>query len=224
MPISDWPAQERPREKLLLNGAHTLSDADLLAIFLRTGIRGKTAVDLAMDLLNGYGGLRPILLADQQRFCRSPGLGVAKYALLKATLEMSRRHLQETLNLGEGLASPADTRRFLAAHLRDYPHEVFACLFLDNRHRVIKFQELFHGTVNGASVYPREIVKWALSHNATAVIFAHNHPSGVTEPSRADQVLTKRLAEALSLVEVRVLDHFIVGDGEVFSFAERGLI
>ncbi|MEW5757513.1 MAG: DNA repair protein RadC [Pseudomonadota bacterium] len=224
MAITDWPAHERPREKLLLRGPQALSDAELLAIFLRTGIPGKTAVDLARDLLSEYGGLRSLLEADQKTFCRGAGLGQAKYVQLQAVLEMGRRHLHATLERGEGLNSPEDTRRYLTARLRHYPHEVFACLFLDNRHRVLCFEELFRGTIDGAAVYPREVVKRALGHNAAAVILAHNHPSGVAEPSRADQEITRRIREALQVVDIRVLDHFVVGDTEAVSFAERGLL
>jgi DNA repair protein RadC len=223
MAITDWPADERPREKLLTRGAAALSDAELLAIFLRTGVAGKTAVDLARDLLAGFGGLRPLLQADLKTFCAARGLGGAKYAQLQAVLEMGRRHLSETLARGDALSSPGDTRRFLSARLRGYPFEVFACLFLDTRHRVIAFEELFRGTIDGASVHPREVVRRALAHNAAAVILAHNHPSGVAEPSRSDEAITRRLCEALGLVDVRVLDHVVVGD-DLVSFAERGLL
>jgi DNA repair protein RadC len=222
--IRDWPSNERPREKLLSRGAAVLSDAELLAIFLRTGIAGKTAVDLARDLLADFGGLRPLLEADRQHFCRRIGLGEAKYALLQAVMELARRHLQEQLQRDDILENPDVTREFLASRLRHLPYEVFACLFLDNRHRVIDFEEMFHGTIDGASVHPREIVRRALHHNAAAIIFAHNHPSGIAEPSRADVQLTRRLVDALTLVDVRVLDHFVVGDGNGVSFAERGLI
>lgn len=224
MAITDWPIQERPREKLLQRGADALSDAELLAIFLRTGVAGKTAVDLARELLNEYGGLRPLLEAEQKRFCKSLGLGNAKFALLKAVLEMGKRHLRETLDRGVSLQNPEQTSAYLTAQLRGYQHEVFACLFLDNRHRIIQFDKLFHGTINGASVHPREVVKQALHHNAAAVILAHNHPSGVAEPSQADQHLTQQLKQALDLVDVRVLDHIIVGDGETVSMAERGML
>lgn len=222
MSIKDWPEDDRPREKLLSRGPQALSDAELLAIFLRTGVAGKSAVDLARELLTEFGGLRALLTAERSRFCRAAGLGEAKYAQLQAVTEMARRHLGETLRRGEPLTDPAASRRYLIARLRDLAHEVFACLFLDNRHRVIAFEELFRGTLDGASVHPREVVKRALSHNAAAVILAHNHPSGVAEPSGADRLLTRRLAEALNLVEVRVLDHFVVGDGYGVSFAERG--
>lgn len=224
MAIRDWPAAERPREKLLQRGAEALSDAELLAIFLRTGVVGVSAVDLARQLIADFGGLRPLLEADCKNFCRHKGLGEAKYVQLQATLELGRRHLFATLQRGDALTSPDDTRRYLTACLRGYGHEVFAALFLDNRHRVIAFEELFSGTIDGASVHPREVVKRALSHNAAALILAHNHPSGVAEPSRADESITRRLREALGLVEIRVLDHLIVGDGEIVSLAERGLI
>lgn len=223
MRITDWPMEERPREKLLLRGSEALSDAELLAIFLRTGIRGKTAVDMSRDLLENFQGLRQLLKADQATFCAHNGLGPAKYAQLQAVLEMARRYLFETLQRGESLCSPEETRQFLSSKLRDYCHEVFAVLFLDQRHRVIKFEEMFMGTIDGASVYPREVVKKALEYNCAAVIFAHNHPSGVAEPSQADERITKRLKAALGLVDIRVLDHFVVGD-EVVSFAERGLL
>lgn len=223
MAITDWPAEERPRDKLLSRGPQALTDAELLAIFLRTGVTGKTAVDLARELLDGFGGLRALLKADRGSFCAHKGLGEAKYAQLQAVLEMARRHLFETVKRGEPLTRAQDTRNYLAARLRDYPHEVFACLFLDNRHRVIEFEELFRGTVDGASVHPREVVKRALHHNAAAVILTHNHPSGVSEPSQSDQRITQRLKDALALVDIRVLDHIVVGDESV-SFAERGLI
>jgi len=224
MPITDWPVDERPREKLLARGPESLSDAELLAIFLRTGRRGRTAVDLARELLARFGGLRQLLAADRDTLCAVPGLGEAKYTQLVAALEISRRHLEARLPRGEPLQSPRDTLAFLQASLRDRPYEVFCCLFLDNRHRVLAFEELFRGTLNGTAVYPREIVKRAMALNAAAVILVHNHPSGVAEPSRADEVLTERLKEALSLIEVRVLDHIVVGDGEAVSFSERGLI
>ncbi|MFP4683097.1 MAG: RadC family protein [Ectothiorhodospira sp.] len=223
MPITDWPAQERPREKLLARGPQALSDAELLAIFLRTGVAGRTAVDLARDLLSRFGGLRPLLQADLKAFCDARGLGTAKYAQLQAVLEMGRRHLSEQLQRGDAITSPDHTRHYLAARLRDHPFEVFACLFLDNRHRVLAFEELFRGTIDGASVHPREVVRRALHHNAAALIVAHNHPSGVAEPSASDEAITRRLKEALALVDIRVLDHIIVGDTLV-SLAERGVL
>jgi len=224
MPITDWPPAERPREKLLSRGPETLSDAELLAIFLRTGRAGLTAVDLARDLISQYGSLRALFATECQALCANPGLGRAKVAQLLAALEIGRRHLAEVLTRGAALESPRDTRDYLTARLRDLDREVFCGLFLDNRHRVLAFEELFAGTLNGTAVYPREVMRRALKHNAAAVIFAHNHPSGVAEPSRADEVLTQRLKEALSLVDIRVLDHFVVGDGEMVSFSERGLL
>jgi len=222
MAISDWPEMERPREKLLTHGAQVLSDAELLAIFLRTGVKGKSAVDLARELLSDFGNLRSLLTADLNTFCQSHGLGSAKFAQLQAVLEMAKRHLAQELERGDALNSPQLTQRYLLSQLRDRSHEVFACLFLDNQHRVIRYQELFHGTLDGAAVYPREVVKQALSVGAAAVILAHNHPSGVAEPSRSDRAITDRLAEALGLMDIRVLDHLVVGDGYCVSFAERG--
>lgn len=224
MAISDWPEDERPREKLVCKGPRALSDAELLAIFLRTGVSGKTALDLARDLLSASGGLRPLLDASQAEFCRVRGTGTAKYVQIQAALELGRRYLEATLKRSDILSCPADTRAYLSSRLRSLPYEVFACLFLDNRHRVISFEEMFRGTIDGASVHPREVVKRALEHNAAAVILAHNHPSGIADPSRADELLTERLKAALALVEIRVLDHFIIGDGEIVSLAERGLL
>jgi len=224
MPISEWPVAERPREKLLMRGPEALSDAELLAIFLRTGVTGKTAVDLARELLAEFGSLRGLLTAKQDAFCSAPGLGAAKYAQMQAVLEMGRRYLAENLQRGEALSSSLDTKEYLQSRLRDRKEEVFCCLFLDNRHRILAFEELFNGTLNGATVYPREVVKRALEHNAAALIFAHNHPSGIAEPSHADKLLTTRLKEALALVDIRVLDHLVVGDGEVVSFSEQGLL
>jgi DNA repair protein RadC len=224
MAIKDWPAGERPRERLLSDGPLSLSDAELLAIFLRTGSRGRSAVDLARELLQRFGGLRPLLCADREEFCSLPGLGDAKFAQLQAVLEMGRRHLGERLARGTALTSPDDTARYLLARLRDHRHEVFAVLFLDNRHRVLAFEELFHGTIDGASVHPREVVRRALHHNAAALILSHNHPSGVAEPSDADLRITERLRQAMALIDVRVLDHLIVGDGECCSLAGRGLV
>ncbi|MGH8336245.1 MAG: RadC family protein, partial [Gammaproteobacteria bacterium] len=195
MAINDWPLAERPREKLLARGPQALSDAELLAIFLRTGARGKTAVDLARELLVEFDGLRGLLAAERGRLCSAHGLGPAKYAQLQAILEMARRHLGEALRRGNPLTDPAATRQYLITRLRDLPQEVFCCLYLDNRHRVIAFEELFHGTLDGASVHPREVLRKALSHNAAALIFAHNHPSGVAEPSDADRRLTQRLKD-----------------------------
>lgn len=222
MSITDWPADERPREKLLLRGAAVLSDAELLAIFLRTGVVGCTAVDLARDLLTRFGGLRALLKASRGDFCAAHGLGDAKYAQLQAVMEIARRHLAEALYDRTALADPAATREFLRLKLRDLDHEVFCALFLDSQNRVLGFETLSVGTINSASVYPREVVKRALQAQAAAVIFAHNHPSGVAEPSTADRTLTNRLRDALALVDIRVLDHFVVGEGSPVSFAERG--
>lgn len=224
MAIKDWPADERPREKLLQRGAASLSDAELLAIFLRTGCAGKSAVDLSRDLLIQFGGLRSLLSAGQSAFCEGQGLGLAKFAQLQAVLEMARRHLAEQLEKGDALTSVAAVRAYLTHQLRHRQQEVFCALLLDNQHRLLQFLELFNGTIDGASVYPREVVKTVLAHNAAAVIFAHNHPSGVAEPSQADRAITDRLQKALSLVDVRVLDHLVVGEGEAVSFAERGWI
>ena len=210
MSIRDWPAAERPREKLLEQGAAALSDAELLAIFLRTGVAGKSAVDL--------------LESDLTLFSTHLGLGPAKFAQLQAVLEMARRHLAERIRRDSALESPQAVRDYLKARLRHEPHELFACLFLDAKHRALAFEVLFHGTIDGASVYPRQVVKRALAQNAAAVILTHNHPSGVAEPSQADRQLTRRLTDALALIDVRVLDHFIVGDGEPLSMAEHGWI
>lgn len=224
MGIKNWPADERPREKLLEKGAAFLSDAELLAIFINTGIKGKSAVDLARELLQSFGGLRPLLSASRTEFCAHLGLGPAKFALMQAMLEMSHRYLEAELKRGEGLTSPEAAGRYLKLQLRDLPHEVFALLLLDSQHRVLHFEVLFRGTLDSASVYPREVVKLVLAHNAAAVIMAHNHPSGIAEPSRADELITRRLKEALACVDVRVLDHLIIGDGEPVSFATRGLL
>ncbi|MCB1761010.1 MAG: DNA repair protein RadC [Gammaproteobacteria bacterium] len=224
MTIRTWPKDERPREKLLSRGAAALSDAELLAIFLRTGIPGRSAVALARDLLARYGGLRALLGSEHDRFCANPGVGSAKYAQLQAALEIGRRHQWEALTRETTLTSPEQTRRYLQSRLGDHPQEVFAALFLDNRHRVIAYEELFRGTIDGASVHPREVVRRVLHHNAAATIFAHNHPSGVAEPSQADQRITQRLRDALALVDVRLLDHIVVAAGCSVSMAEAGLI
>lgn len=224
MAIKDWPQLERPREKLLSVGPGTLSDAELLAIFLRSGIRGKNAVELARDLLVHFGGLRQLLEAEQDALCAAEGVGEASFAQFQAVLELGRRHLLQNLQRDNVLTSPERTRHYLTSHLRACQQEVFLCLFLDSRHAVIVCEELFYGTIDGASVYPREVVKRALKHNAAALILAHNHPSGVAEPSQADVRITERLKAALALVDIRVLDHMVVGDGEVVSMAERGLL
>ena len=224
MAIRDWPAAERPRERLAELGAAALSDAELLAIFLRTGVTGKSAVDLARELLNRFGNLTQLVAASESDFCETKGMGQAKYVQLQAVLEMSRRALKEELQRGDALNSPRAVRDYLQLLLGGRHQEVFLVLFLDTQHRVIASEELFHGTLSQTSVYPREVVKRALAHNAAAVILAHNHPSGVAEPSQSDQLLTDALKQALSLVDVRVLDHFVVAMGKTLSFAEKGLI
>ncbi|MBY0499742.1 MAG: DNA repair protein RadC [Nitrosomonas sp.] len=224
MAITNWPVSERPREKLLQKGASTLSDTELLAIFLRTGISGKSAVDLARELLLHFGSLTNVFAASQSNFCQLPGMGMAKYAQLQAILEMARRALGEELKCGNAMNSPRLVRDFLRLSLANKQHEVFIGIFLDAKNHAIATEELFSGTLTQASVYPREIIKRALYHNAAAVIFAHNHPSGIAEPSHADKVLTQSLKQALSLVDVQVLDHFIVGNGTALSFSEHDLI
>lgn len=224
MSIRNWPEGERPREKLVELGPTALSEAELLAILLRSGVRGQSALDVARSLLVEFGSLRGLLTAERARVCERRGLGPARYAALQASLELARRHYQELMMVGSALANPGATREFLRMRLRDLPYEVFCCVFLDNRHRVIAFEELFRGTIDGASVHPREVVRQALARNAAAVILAHNHPSGLAEPSHADELITRRLKEALGLVDIRVLDHLVVGDGVCESFAERGLL
>jgi DNA repair protein RadC len=215
---------ERPREKLLARGAQALSDAELLGVLLGSGVRGCSAVELARTLIGDFGSLRELMNAERARFDSRRGIGPARYAVLKAALELARRHFREALRVGPALAAPETTRSFLLAQLRDRPYEVFCCLYLDNRHRLLAFEELFRGTIDRAGVHPREVLRQTLAHNAAAVIFAHNHPSGVLEPSQADELITRRLRDALALIDVRVLDHFIIGDGSCFSFTEHGLI
>jgi DNA repair protein RadC len=224
MSITDWPVGERPREKLLQRGASALSDAELLAIFLRTGVVGKSAVDLARELLARFGNLTRMFAASEKEFCQIHGMGQAKFVQLQAVLEMSRRALQEEMRSGDALNSPAAVRNYLQLLLRGREQEVFMVIFLDAQHRVTASEELFHGTLTQTSVYPREVVKRALALNAAAVIFAHNHPSGVAEPSQSDRVLTDALKQALQLVDVRVLDHFVVAGAGCFSFAENGML
>ena len=224
MSIRDWPESERPREKLLAQGTQSLSDAELLAVLFGTGSRGTSAVALGQDLLMRFGSLRALLLARPDDCLATAGLGARRYGILQASLELARRHYREALKTGPALEAPQATRNFLVAQLRDRPYEVFCCLHLDNRHRLIAFDELFRGTIDGASVHPREVVKQALSRNAAAVILAHNHPSGVAEPSQADELITARLRDALALVDIRVLDHLVVGDTRCLSFAEQGLL
>ncbi len=223
MAICDWPEQERPREKLWAQGAASLSDAELLAILLRTGCRGRSAVEMARDLVTSFGGLRALLRADPRRLRRQTGLGLAKVTQLQAVMEIARRQLMEDLKRGATIESPGMAGPYLTARMRDYDREVFACIFLDSRHRIIIYEELFSGTLDCAQIHPREVVRRALDHNAAAVILAHNHPSGLAEPSQADRDMTRRLKDALKVVGVRVLDHLVVGDGEPVSLAALGL-
>lgn len=226
MAIRDWPASERPRERLALQGAEALSDAELLAIFLRVGIRGKSAVDLARELLASFDGdLARLAAAGTKDLARLPGIGPAKAAQLAAALELARRALAGSLKVKDAMVSPQAVRDWLRLSLGNLQHEVFVALWLDAQNRLIANEELFRGTLTQTSVYPREVVKRALAHNAGAVILAHNHPSGLAEPSRADEILTSSLKQALALIDVKLLDHFIVtGGAEPLSFAERGLI
>lgn len=224
MAIKDWPASERPRERLLQHGPQALSEAELLAVFLRTGTPGSSVVDLARGALERFGGLNGLLGAPQAALLELPGFGPAKYAQLQAVLELARRALREDVRRDTLLNSPARVRDYLRLALGPLAHEVFMGLFLDAQNRLLAADELFRGTLTQTSVYPREVVKHALRHNAAAVIFAHNHPSGVAEPSRADELLTQALKDALSLVDVRVLDHLIVGGNATVSLAERGLV
>lgn len=224
MAITDWPEGERPREKLLANGIGALSDAELLAIFLRVGVQGKSAVDLSRDLLNTFGSLTGIFAADLAQICQIHGMGESKYCQLQAIFEMSRRALDEELQLADSLNAPEKVRDYLTLTLGSLPREVFMVLFVDAQNRVITHEIMFEGTLTQTSVYPREVIKRALVHNAAAVILAHNHPSGVPEPSEADKALTKSLQAALAMIDMQVLDHFIVAGNEMRSFAELGLI
>ena len=224
MPISDWPLAERPRERLLTLGPEHLSDAELVAVCLRTGMKGKSAVELARELIQCFGGLHGLLAAERSSFAALKGLGSAKVAQLAAVLELARRCLHEKMRAGSALTSPGAVRDYLRLALGGREHEVFVALFLDAQHRVIAIDELFRGTLTQTSVYPREVVKAALRANAAATIFAHNHPSGVAQPSQADELLTRSLRDALSLVDVKVLDHFVVAGNQALSFAERGLL
>lgn len=224
MTIRDWPEAERPREKLLERGAGALSDAELLAIFLRTGCRGLSAVDLARELLQRFGSLTTMLSADKATFCHAKGLGEAKFVQLQAVMELARRHLGEQLRRDDVFTSAALVSEFLLAQLRHCEQEVFAVLFLDSQHRLITWEKLFFGTIDSANIHPREVVRRSLFHNAAAVIFSHNHPSGIAEPSEPDQWISVRLKKALDLVDVRVLDHVVVGGGYTVSMLERGML
>jgi len=224
MRIADWPLDERPRERLLKHGARALSEAELLAIFLRTGIAGANAVELGRELLARFGSLQRLFGATLPEFVAVRGLGPAKYVQLQAVMEMARRALQESIGERDAMSSPQAVREFLRLSLTGRAHEVFVAMFLDAQNRLLGSEELFRGTLTQTSVYPREVVKTALRYNAAGVIFAHNHPSGVAEPSRADELLTQTLKQALALVEIKTLDHFIVAGSRTVSFAERGLL
>ncbi|NVK22504.1 MAG: DNA repair protein RadC [Kangiellaceae bacterium] len=224
MKIMEWPLQERPRERLLRDGAHSLSDAELLAIFLRTGTRQLNVVDLARHLLNDFSGLRPLLEANQATFTEYPGLGTAKYCQLQASLELSKRYLQQKLQLGQGFTNPDEVKSYLKSLLSHEKREQFVVLFLNNQHQLLSTEVLFSGTLNSAEVHPRVIAEKALHYHAAAVILAHNHPSGVLEPSESDKHITQQIVAALKLLDIRVLDHIIVAGNQCYSFAERGLL
>jgi DNA repair protein RadC len=224
MHIRNWPAEERPREKLLARGASALSDAELLAIFLGSGLPGRDAVQTARELLNGHGPLRGLLDRTPDAMARLPGLGPARACQLTAALELGRRHLAAGLERGEALTNPHSAGRYFALKLRSQPREVFAALFLDSRHRSLAYEELFSGSVDSSEVHPREVIRRALAHNASAIIVAHNHPSGNAEPSDADRAVTARLKQALELVDVRLLDHFVIADGPPVSMSARGWV
>ncbi len=224
MAITDWPLLERPREKLLDRGSSALSDAELVAIILRKGIRGKTALDVARDLLFLHGGLRPLFNATKKDICTVPGIGMHTFAQLQAVKELGKRCIQENFVKDQELFHIAAAKQYLRSKLHDYEHEVFACLFLDSRHRLIKFVELFRGTINQAVVHPREVIKQSLHYNAASVIISHNHPSGDPNPSVDDLELTQKIKEALYMVEIKLLDHIIVGSGEPVSCAELGYL
>jgi len=222
MAITDWPADQRPRERLIKDGPHTLSDAELLAVFLRVGVSGKSAVDLGRDMITHFGSLNGLFSANLAEFSQINGLGPAKYAQLQAVMELARRSIAEELQVGETLSSPQAVKQYLQLLLARKPYESFAILFLDVKNRLIAAEELFRGSLMHTSVYPREVVKAALGHNAAGVILAHNHPSGTPEPSAADRTLTSALKQSLALVDVRVLDHFVIAGHHVYSFAEHG--
>jgi DNA repair protein RadC len=222
MAIPQWLRHQRPREKLLIQGAKALSNAELLAIFLRTGVQGMSAIDLAEALLDRFGGLGPLLKADQDSFCAAKGLGPAKYCQLQATLELTKRYLEEQLKQSPIFTKPKQVEDYLAVQMKDYQREVFSVLLLDTRHQLLGYHEIFHGTIDTTSVHPREVVKLALQKNAAAIIVAHNHPSGVADPSQSDIAITQRLKAALELVDILLLDHFIIGQGEITSLADLG--
>lgn len=220
MSISNWPKEDQPREKLLTYGANHLTHAELLAIFLNTGTKDKTAVDIAKELLQEFGNLKNLLVANQSELCKKKGVGIKKYLLLQAAIELGQRYQQEDIKRGDTLNNSKQTQQFLAAHLSHKKEEVFACLFLDNRNQLLAFEELFHGSLTEAAVYPRVLIKRALAHNTAKIILAHNHPSGLAIPSQADKDITQLLKEALKLIEVTLIDHIIIGKTHHFSFAE----
>ena len=222
--LKDWPSSEKPREKLITSGAQSLTDAELLAIFLRTGVKGCHVVDLAKQLLNSFGSIAEIYKASAKDFCQMHGLGMAKYVQLQACLEMTKRYLAEELSKGDALTSSQASKNFLIGQLRNETREIFAVLFLNNQHQVIAFECLFYGTINASAVYPRIVIEKAIEHQSTAVIFAHNHPSGVSEASLADKQITIQLQKALNLIDISVLDHMIVAGHQCYSFAEHGLL
>lgn len=222
MAIRDWPVDEQPREKLIARGPAALSDAELLAVFIGSGSRGQNAVELGRELLRRYGGLRQLLERSPKALMLDRGLGPARVARLLAAIELASRHLAAALVSRDAVNDPVRAGDYFRARLRGYPHEVFACLFMDSHHRMIAFEELFRGSIDSAEVHPREVVRRCIAHNAAAVILGHNHPSGISEASAADIAITRRLRDALMLIDVRVLDHFIVGEGLPVSFAARG--
>lgn len=224
MGINHWPEDQRPRERLIKHGAPALSDAELLSVFLRVGVKGKSAVDLGRDMLLQFGSLRGLFAANLKEFAQIHGLGSAKYAQLQAVLELAKRSISEELETNSSLSSPQAVKQYLQLQIGNKQYESFVVLFLDVKNRLITAQELFRGSLSHASVYPREVVKSALAQNAASIILAHNHPSGSPEPSQADLSLTQTLKSALALVDIRVLDHFIVANNTVYSFAEHGQI
>lgn len=224
MSIQDWPLAERPREKLLRHGASALTDAELLAIFLRTGMPGCSALELARVLINQFGSLKALFSADQQTFCQLKGVGPAKYVQLQAVLEMARRYFWEEAIESPFMHSAEAARVYVYTQMHDLPREVFACVFMNSQYQVESYEELFQGSLNQAPVFPREVARKALQLNAAAVILCHNHPSGVEQPSQADKNITQLICDALSVLDVKVLDHFIVGKNKVYSFAEHGLL
>jgi DNA repair protein RadC len=224
MSITDWPEYDRPREKLLARGEQALTDAELIAIFIRTGTRGQSALDIARRLLNDFGGVKNLLQAPLLTLASQHGIGHTKYASLKAAVELGRRCLTHPALNGDLLNSSSKTRQFIADSLRHHPSEVFACAFMDMHFRLIRFDELFHGSIHEAVVYPREIVRRGVLYNAARIILAHNHPSGIALPSEADKTVTTNIKQALALVDMKLIDHIIVGRTDTYSFAEDGLL